>query len=85
MSKSTQTGDTGENSIIFSLSQLDPHTVEELVQLLTRLTQLIELQCHESLRRAYEQDARHDAQNQLPLDLFDDSDISPSVTEPPPF
>lgn len=85
MSKGTQMGSTRENSIIFTLSKLEPHTVEALVELLTRLTQLIESQCHESLRRAYEEDAHYAARDQLPLDLFDDSDISLSGIEPPPF
>ena len=42
MSKGTQMGSARENSIIFTLSELEPRTVEALVELLTRLTQLIE-------------------------------------------
>lgn len=80
MSGDTPMRSTRDSTILFLLSELEPHTVEALVELLTQLTQLIESQCHESVRRIYEEDARNAARDQLPLDFFDDSDI-----EPPPF
>ena len=85
MSENTKVESTREYSIIYALSELEPHTVDALVEVLTRLAQLIELQCHESLGQAYEEDAHQAARDQLPLDLFDDSDIGRRDTEHLPF
>ena len=85
MSENTQIQNTRDASIIYALSELEPHTVDALVEVLNKLVQLIESQHHQSLCHAYEEDAQYAAREQLPLDFIDDSDIACSDTERLPF
>ncbi len=85
MSENTQAKGTQEKSIIYALSDLEPHTVDALVEVLKKLAQIIDSQHYESYPKAYEEDARQAVRDQLSLEFFDDSDIARGDTNRLPF
>lgn len=85
MNEDVQLTDTQEISIMHALLELEPHSVHALVEVLKRLAHIIDSQYHESYRQAYHDDESQCAQDQLALQLFDDSDIDFEDAEHVPF